>query len=69
MPQQKTCVLKGPICEDTFKLHSVELELEAVKKQIRDLQVKQAMLRERKAMLEASRRPLTVSGKTRQTGG
>ncbi|GAA6075108.1 uncharacterized protein LOC113651004, partial [Tachysurus ichikawai] len=38
-----------------FELHSVELELEAVEKQIRDLQVKQAELRERKAMLEASR--------------
>ncbi|GAA6095240.1 E3 ubiquitin/ISG15 ligase TRIM25-like isoform X3, partial [Tachysurus ichikawai] len=41
--------------DDTFELHSVELELEAVGKQIRDLQVKQAELRERKAALEASR--------------
>ncbi|KAK2821681.1 hypothetical protein Q7C36_009254 [Tachysurus vachellii] len=41
--------------EDTFELHSVELELEAVEKQIRDLQVKQAELRERKAALEAPR--------------
>ncbi|GAA6109198.1 uncharacterized protein LOC113052213, partial [Tachysurus ichikawai] len=41
--------------EDTFELHSVELELEAVGKQIRDLQVKQAELRERKAVLESSR--------------
>ncbi|GAA6073253.1 uncharacterized protein LOC113107594, partial [Tachysurus ichikawai] len=41
--------------EDTFELHSVELELEAVGKHIRDLQVKQAELRERKAVLESSR--------------
>ncbi|XP_027015388.1 uncharacterized protein LOC113651004 [Tachysurus fulvidraco] len=41
--------------EDTFKLKSVELELEAVEKQIRDLQVKQAELWERKAALEAPR--------------
>ncbi|KAK3548361.1 hypothetical protein QTP70_011292 [Hemibagrus guttatus] len=42
-------------CEDTFELHSVDLELEAVEKQIHDLQVKQPQLRQRKAMLESSR--------------
>ncbi|KAK3558134.1 hypothetical protein QTP86_009865 [Hemibagrus guttatus] len=42
-------------CEDSFELHSVDLELEAVEKQIRDLQVKQAQLRQRKAALESSR--------------
>ncbi|KAK3536420.1 hypothetical protein QTP86_008867 [Hemibagrus guttatus] len=41
--------------EDSFELHSVDLELEAVEKQIRDLQVKQAQLRQRKATLESSR--------------
>ncbi|KAK3570154.1 hypothetical protein QTP86_012696 [Hemibagrus guttatus] len=41
--------------EDSFKLHSVDLELEAMEKQIRDLQVKQAQLRQRKAALESSR--------------
>ncbi|KAK3525110.1 hypothetical protein QTP86_016409, partial [Hemibagrus guttatus] len=41
--------------EDSFKLHSVDLELEAVEKQIRDLQVKQTHLRQRKAALESSR--------------
>ncbi|KAK3569503.1 hypothetical protein QTP86_032108, partial [Hemibagrus guttatus] len=40
--------------EDSFELHSVDLELEAVEKQIRDLQVKQAQLRQRKAALESS---------------
>ncbi|KAK3537054.1 hypothetical protein QTP70_000286 [Hemibagrus guttatus] len=41
--------------EDSFELHSVDLELEAVEKQIRDLQVKQSQLRQRKAALESSR--------------
>ncbi len=40
--------------EDTFELHSVQLELEAVEKQICELLGKQAQLRERKAMLETS---------------
>ncbi|KAK3522313.1 hypothetical protein QTP86_002955 [Hemibagrus guttatus] len=46
------CFCQG---EDSFELHSVDLELEAVEKQIRDLQVKQAQLRQRKAALESSR--------------
>ncbi|KAK3513786.1 hypothetical protein QTP70_028896, partial [Hemibagrus guttatus] len=41
--------------EDCFKLHSVDLELEAMEKQILDLQVKQAQLQQRKAALESSR--------------
>ncbi|KAK3544130.1 hypothetical protein QTP86_002576, partial [Hemibagrus guttatus] len=41
--------------EDSLELHSVDLELEAVEKQIRDLQVKQTQLRQRKAALESSR--------------
>ncbi|KAK3560889.1 hypothetical protein QTP86_022884, partial [Hemibagrus guttatus] len=41
--------------EDSFELHSVDLELEAVEKQTRDLQVKQTQLRQRKAALESSR--------------
>ncbi|KAK3505782.1 hypothetical protein QTP70_003977 [Hemibagrus guttatus] len=44
----------GSTGEDSFELHSVDLELEAVEKQIRDLQVKQAQLRQRKAALESS---------------
>ncbi|KAK3506474.1 hypothetical protein QTP70_001298, partial [Hemibagrus guttatus] len=50
--------------EDSFELHSVDLELEAVEKQIRDLQVKQIQLRQRKAALEspsARTRPAQVS--------
>ncbi|XP_060746180.1 E3 ubiquitin-protein ligase TRIM39-like [Tachysurus vachellii] len=56
-PQTTPLLLPGLIAlgEDTFELHSVELELEAVEKQIHDLQVKQAELRERKAALEAPR--------------
>ncbi|KAK3540694.1 hypothetical protein QTP70_034669, partial [Hemibagrus guttatus] len=41
--------------KDSFELHLVDLELEAMEKQIRDLQVKQAQLRQRKATLESSR--------------
>ncbi|KAK3566656.1 hypothetical protein QTP86_001941 [Hemibagrus guttatus] len=41
--------------EDSFELHSVDLELEAMEKQIRDLQVKQTQLRQGKATLESSR--------------
>ncbi|KAK3568628.1 hypothetical protein QTP86_011442 [Hemibagrus guttatus] len=41
--------------QDSFELHSVDLELEAVEKQIHDLQVKQAQLRQRKAASESSR--------------
>ncbi|KAK3509408.1 hypothetical protein QTP70_033973 [Hemibagrus guttatus] len=40
--------------EDSFELQSVDLELEAMEKQICDLQVKQAQLRQRKAALESS---------------
>ncbi|KAK3517165.1 hypothetical protein QTP70_000239 [Hemibagrus guttatus] len=50
--------------EDSFELHSVDLELEAVEKQIRDLQVKQAQLRQWKAAFEspsARTRPAQVS--------
>ncbi|KAG7330725.1 hypothetical protein KOW79_004694 [Hemibagrus wyckioides] len=36
------------ICEDSFELHSVDVELEAVEKQICDLQVKLAQLRQRR---------------------
>ncbi|KAK3517160.1 hypothetical protein QTP86_003934, partial [Hemibagrus guttatus] len=45
------CLISG---EDSFELHSVDLELEVVEKQIRDLQVKQTQLRQRKAVLESS---------------
>ncbi|KAI2661145.1 Protein U5 [Labeo rohita] len=42
-------------CEDTFELHSLQLELEAVEKQIQELLVRQTELRERRAALESSR--------------
>ncbi len=41
--------------EDTFELHSVQLELEAVERQIHEQLGKQAQLRERRAILETSR--------------
>ncbi|KAF5888410.1 vascular endothelial growth factor receptor 1-like, partial [Clarias magur] len=41
--------------EDTLELHSADLEMEPLEKQIRDLQVKLAQLRQRKAALESSR--------------
>ncbi|XP_048048587.1 uncharacterized protein LOC125269682 isoform X4 [Megalobrama amblycephala] len=46
-----------PLCagEDTFELHAVQLELEAVERQIRILLEKQAELRERQTVLETSR--------------
>ncbi|KAK3527744.1 hypothetical protein QTP86_002764, partial [Hemibagrus guttatus] len=47
-------VVRSQIGEDSFELYSVDLELEAVEKQIRDLQVKQTQLRQRKAALESS---------------
>ncbi|XP_048045728.1 uncharacterized protein LOC125267805 isoform X1 [Megalobrama amblycephala] len=46
-----------PLCagEDTFELHAVQLELEAVERQIWILLEKQAELRERQTALETSR--------------
>ncbi|CAM4545148.1 unnamed protein product [Leuciscus chuanchicus] len=41
--------------EDTFELHSVQLELDSVEKQIRDLLERQAELRDRRSALETSR--------------
>ncbi|ROL46905.1 hypothetical protein DPX16_20557 [Anabarilius grahami] len=41
--------------EDTFELHAVQLELEALERQIRTLLEKQAELRERQTTLETSR--------------
>ena len=41
--------------EDTFELHAVQSELEAVEKQIHDLLVRQAELRDRRLALETSR--------------
>ncbi|XP_050957613.1 uncharacterized protein LOC127158573 isoform X2 [Labeo rohita] len=41
--------------EDTFELHLLQLELEAVEKQIQELLVRQTELRERRAALESSR--------------
>ncbi|CAM4526736.1 unnamed protein product [Leuciscus chuanchicus] len=41
--------------EDTFELHSVQLELDSVEKQICDLLERQAELRDRRSALETSR--------------
>ncbi|KAL0172998.1 hypothetical protein M9458_033309 [Cirrhinus mrigala] len=46
--------------EDTFELHSLQLKLEAVEKQIQELLVRQTELRERRAALESSRVPCTL---------
>ncbi|KAL0147108.1 hypothetical protein M9458_057632 [Cirrhinus mrigala] len=49
--------------EDTFELHSLQLELEAVEKQIQELlgrQTELRELRERRAALESSRVPCTL---------
>ncbi len=57
-----------PLCagEDTFELHSVQLELEAVERRIHELLGKQAQLRKRKAMLETSRADAHKSGVSMQ---
>ncbi len=49
-------------CEDAFELHSVQLELEAVEKQIKELLERQAQLRERQTVLETSRADAHRSG-------
>ncbi len=41
--------------EDAFELHSVQLELEAVERQINELLERQAQLRKRQTALETSR--------------
>ncbi|KAI2645396.1 ATP-dependent DNA helicase Q1 [Labeo rohita] len=46
--------------EDTFELHSLQLELEAVEKQIQELLERKTELRERRAALEFSRLPCTL---------
>ncbi len=48
--------------EDAFELHSVQLELEAVEKQINELLERQAQLRERQTALETSRADAHRSG-------
>ncbi len=52
--------------EDTFELHSVQLELKAVKRQIHELLGKQAQLREWRATLETSRVDAYKSGVSMQ---
>ncbi len=52
--------------EDTFELHSVQLELEAVERRIHELLGKQAQLRKRKATLETSRADAHRSGVSMQ---
>ncbi len=48
--------------EDAFELHSVQLELEAVERQIDELLERQAQLRERQTALETSRADTHRSG-------
>ncbi len=48
--------------EDTFELHSVQLELEPVERRIHELLEKQAQLRERRATLETSQADAHKSG-------
>ncbi len=57
-----------PLCagEDTFELHSAQLELEAVQTRIRELLGKQAQLRKRIATLETSRADAHKSGVSMQ---
>ncbi len=57
-----------PLCagEDTFELHSAQLELEAVERRIRELLGKQAQLRKRIATLETSRADAHKSGVSMQ---
>ncbi len=57
-----------PLCagEDTFELHLVQLELEAVERRIHELLGKQAQLRKRKATLETSRADAHKSGVSMQ---
>ncbi len=52
--------------EDTFELHSVQLELEAVERRIHELLGKQAQLRKWKATLETSRADAHKSGVSMQ---
>ncbi|KAL0191952.1 hypothetical protein M9458_010248, partial [Cirrhinus mrigala] len=47
--------------EDTFELHSLQFELEAVEKQIQELLGRQTELREQRAALESSRVPCTLA--------
>ncbi len=48
--------------EDAFELHSVQLELEAMEKQINELLERQAQLRERQTALKTSRADAHRSG-------
>ncbi len=52
--------------EDTFKLHSVQMELEAVERPIHELLGKQAQLRKRKVTLETSQADAHKSGVSMQ---
>ncbi len=52
--------------EDTFELHSVQLELEAMERRTHELLGKQAQLRKWKAMLETSRADAHKSGVSMQ---
>ncbi len=57
-----------PLCagEDTFELHSAQLELETVERRIHELLGKQAQLRKRIATLETSRADAHKSGVSMQ---
>ncbi len=53
--------------EDTFELHSVQLELEAMERRIHELLGKQAQLMKWKALLETSRTDAHKSGVSMQS--
>ncbi len=52
--------------EDTFELHSVQLEVETMERRIHELLGKQAQLRKRKATLETSQADAHKSGVSMQ---
>ncbi|KAI5095392.1 hypothetical protein C0J45_15467 [Silurus meridionalis] len=54
LSQEGPYVKKGRKGEDSFELQTVELEMEALEKQIRELHAKHAQLQERKAALKTS---------------
>ncbi|XP_050957439.1 uncharacterized protein LOC127158321 isoform X1 [Labeo rohita] len=54
-PHLEFCIQAGSKGEDTFEMHSLQLELEALEKQIQELLVRQTELRDQRAALDSSR--------------
>ncbi|XP_050957441.1 uncharacterized protein LOC127158321 isoform X3 [Labeo rohita] len=59
-PHLEFCIQAGSKGEDTFEMHSLQLELEALEKQIQELLVRQTELRDQRAALDSSRLPCTL---------